>query len=304
MINTLSKINEYLKADAKAFVKQNEEEYNKIVSDLAKLVSEDDDIKIVSIAGPSSSGKTTTAYLLKKELIKLSETVQVVSLDDFYLSGDNLPVLKNGEKDFESVEALDTKLLEKCFKDIIACGKAEVPEFDFMNKTRKNEFKKIDIGQKGIVIVEGLHALNPVITDLVARKNIYKVYISVNKSVNDDFGNKLISSRQIRLIRRILRDEIFRNSSVLDTLLMWKGVTEGEENNLFKFKPGADMHLTTFHPYELGLYKNRFLKLCEKADSSYPFYEEIMYLKDIVSKFESVERSLVPENSLLREFIG
>ena len=304
MINTISEINKYLKEDAGAFVKQNEEEYQKIVSDLAWLVSKVDDIKIVSIAGPSSSGKTTTAYLLKKELIKLSETVQVVSLDDFYLSGDNLPVLKNGEKDFESVAALDTELLEKCFKDIIACGKAEVPEFDFMNKVRKEKFKNIDIGQKGIVIVEGLHALNPVITDLVDRKNIYKVYISVNKSVDDDFGNKLISSRQIRLIRRILRDEIFRNSSVLDTLLMWKGVTKGEEQNLFKFKPSADMHLTTFHPYELGLYKNRFLKLCKSADPSYPFYDEIKYLEDTISEFESVDRSLVPENSLLREFIG
>lgn len=304
MINTISEINKYLKEDAGAFVRQNEEEYQKIVSDLARLVSEDDDIKIVSIAGPSSSGKTTTAYLLKKELIKLSETVQVVSLDDFYLSGDKLPVLENGEKDFESVAALDTELLEKCFKDIIACGKAEVPEFDFMNKVRKEEFKNIDIGQKGIVIVEGLHALNPVITDLVDRKNIYKVYISVNKSVDDDFGNKLISSRQIRLIRRILRDEIFRNSSVLDTLLMWKGVTKGEEQNLFKFKPSADMHLTTFHPYELGLYKNRFLKLCKSADPSYPFYDEIKYLEDKISEFESVDRSLVPENSLLREFIG
>lgn len=304
MINTISEINKYLKEDAGAFVRQNEEEYQKIVSDLAQLVSKDDDIKIVSIAGPSSSGKTTTAYLLKKELIKLSETVQVVSLDDFYLSGDGLPVLENGEKDFESVAALDTELLEKCFKDIIACGKAEVPEFDFMNKVRKEKFKNIDIGQKGIVIVEGLHALNPVITDLVDRKNIYKVYISVNKSVDDDFGNKLISSRQIRLIRRILRDEIFRNSSVLDTLLMWKGVTKGEEQNLFKFKSSADMHLTTFHPYELGLYKNRFLKLCNSADPSYPFYDEIKYLEDKISEFESVDRSLVPENSLLREFIG
>ena len=96
MINTISEINKYLKEDEKAFVTQCEKEYQKIVSDLARLVSEDDDIKIVSIAGPSSSGKTTTAYLLKKELIKLSETVQVVSLDDFYLSGDNLPVLENG----------------------------------------------------------------------------------------------------------------------------------------------------------------------------------------------------------------
>ncbi len=304
MINTISEINKYLKEDARAFVRQNEEEYQKIVSDLARLVSKDDDIRIVSIAGPSSSGKTTTAYLLKKELIKLSETVQVVSLDDFYLSGDRLPVLENGEKDFESVASLDTELLEKCFKDIISCGKAKVPEFDFMNKIRKEKFKKIDIGQKGIVIVEGLHALNPVITDLVDRKNIYKVYISVNKSVDDDFGNKLISSRQIRLIRRILRDEIFRNSSVLDTLLMWKGVTKGEEQNLFKFKPSADMHLTTFHPYELGLYKNRFLKLCKSADPSYPFYDEIKYLEDKISEFESVDRSLVPENSLLREFIG
>ena len=304
MINSVNLINEKIRNDPSLFVNECEAEYCGIVKNLAEHVSRDDDIKIVAIAGPSSSGKTTTAHLLEKELLKLNETVQVISLDDFYLTSDKLPVLKNGEKDFESVNSLDIELLEVCFKDIITHGKASVPKFDFMTKQRKKELTNIDIGNKGIVIVEGLHALNPLITDLVERKNIFKVYISVNKNVVDEDGNKLISSRQIRMIRRILRDEIFRNSPVFETLKMWKGVIEGERENLYKFKPTADMHLTTFHPYELGLYKNRFLKLKEGADSSYPYYEEFMYLEEMIEKFESVDRKLVPENSLLREFIG
>lgn len=304
MINSVNLINEKIRNDPSLFVNECEEEYCGIVKNLAEHVSKDDDIKIVAIAGPSSSGKTTTAHLLKEELLKLNETVQVISLDDFYLTSDKLPVLKNGEKDFESVNSLDIKLLEICFNDIITHGKASVPKFDFMTKRREKEFSDIYIGDKGIVIVEGLHALNPLITDLVERKNIFKVYISVNKNVVDVDGNKLISSRQIRMIRRILRDEIFRNSPVFETLKMWNGVIEGERENLYKFKPTADMHLTTFHPYELGLYKNRFLKLKEGADSSYPYYEEFMYLEEMIEKFESVDRKLVPESSLLREFIG
>lgn len=304
MINSVNLINEKIRNDPSLFVNECEEEYCGIAKNLAEHVSRDDDIKIVAIAGPSSSGKTTTAHLLKEELLKLNETVQVISLDDFYLTSDKLPVLKNGEKDFESVNSLDIKLLEICFNDIITHGKASVPKFDFITKRREKEFSDIDIGDKGIVIVEGLHALNPLITDLVERKNIFKVYISVNKNVVDVDGNKLISSRQIRMIRRILRDEIFRNSPVFETLKMWKGVIEGERENLYKFKPTADMHLTTFHPYELGLYKNRFLKLKEGADSSYPYYEEFMYLEEMIEKFESVDRKLVPESSLLREFIG
>lgn len=304
MINSVNLINEKIRNDPSLFVNECEEEYCGIVKKLAEHVSKDDDIKIVAIAGPSSSGKTTTAHLLKEELLKLNETVQVISLDDFYLTSDKLPVLKNGEKDFESVNSLDIKLLEICFNDIITHGKASVPKFDFITKRREKEFSDIDIGDKGIVIVEGLHALNPLITDLVERKNIFKVYISVNKNVVDVDGNKLISSRQIRMIRRILRDEIFRNSPVFETLKMWKGVIEGERENLYKFKPTADMHLTTFHPYELGLYKNRFIKLKEGADSSYPYYEEFMYLEEMIEKFESVDRKLVPESSLLREFIG
>lgn len=305
MKNILEIINQQAKECPEEFIKISENEYKNELDELSDLISGNKNIKIVSLAGPSGSGKTTTAHILCENLKSKGRNTTVLSLDDFYLPTEQLPVLPDGRKDIESVNSLDLALLRKCFKEIIQIGKTLLPRYDFKTKTRFLDDNPIDISQNnGIVIVEGLHALNPHITELVPAENIYKIYISVNCPIKMENGDFLLSSRQIRLIRRTLRDRIFRNTDINTTLSLWNGVVEGERKYLYCFKETADFQLITLHPYEVCIYKRFFLELeeCVKKDS--PCYDYFMGTVNALKKFNSMDIQLVPENSLIREFIG
>lgn len=304
MKNTLTSINSYAHDSTKEFVEFSEECYYKEIEALADTISENDDIKIVSIAGPSGSGKTTTAHILCDLLLERNETPSVISLDDFYLPGDKLPILPNGKTDIESVNALDVSLIGKCFNEIIKTGESVLPIYDFKTKSRNLNGKMVDIKNHGIIICEGLHALNPLITDLIPHKNIFKIYISVNTPILDDNGETLLSSRQIRLIRRVLRDRIFRGSSVNVTLSLWDGVIEGERKYLYCFKGTADAQLKTLHLYEPLVYRNAFLELANDVTTNTPCYEYFMKTVKALKQFKSICSDLVPNESLIREFIG
>lgn len=304
MINTLNEINKKAIESPKEFIKICNKEYLENLTNIAARISGDDDIKIVAIAGPSGSGKTTTAHILQERLKKFGETVAVVSLDDFYLSADELPILPDGSKDIESVESLDISLIKKCFEQIISSGKTNLPQYDFKTQVSFHNAKPIDIGQKGILIVEGLHAMNPLISDLVERKNIFKIYISVNRSVDDENGVQLLSSRQIRLIRRVLRDDKFRGATATRTLHLWNSVIDGERKYLYCFKDTADIQLVTFHPYELGIYRERFGKMRSTVNKNAPCYDYFIKTANALERFAAIDSALVPSDSLVREFIG
>ncbi|MBQ8740119.1 MAG: nucleoside kinase [Clostridia bacterium] len=304
MINTLNEINKMAKECPKEFIKACNDEYIRNITDIAKRIESDDDIKIVAIAGPSGSGKTTTAHILQDKLETLGETTAVVSLDDFYLPADKLPILPDGSADIESVNSLDIALIKECFQQIIENGTANLPEYDFKTKSRIPDAKRLNIGNHGIVIVEGLHAMNPLIADLVPRKNILKIYISVNRSVDDNNGVQMLSSRQIRLIRRVLRDDRFRGATATETLHLWNNVIDGERKYLYCFKDTADVKLVTFHPYELGIYRERFCKMRSTVNKNAPCYEYFIDTANALERFDAIDSSLVPENSLIREFIG
>ncbi len=303
MINTVGLINEQAK-NPEEFILNAEKEYLNEIYSVAKRIADDDRIKIVSLAGPSGSGKTTTAHILCKMLEELGEKTAVVSLDNFFLSYEDLPILENGNRDTESVASLDTVMLKKCFNEIILSGKTVLPEYDFPNSKSLPFSKPIDISSRGIIIAEGLHALNPVITDLVPRENIFKIYISVNCSIEDNFGEQLLSSRQIRLVRRSLRDRIFRGTDILTTLSMWNGVVEGERKYLYCFKNTADVKIKTLHIYEPCVYRNDFLELRKDIVEGCVCYEYFMRTAAAIEKFESINKDLVPSSSLIREFIG
>ena len=304
MKNTLTLINAALKNNPKDFIDECEKEYVDGIYTAAKEIADDDDIKIVALAGPSGSGKTTSAHILADRLTELGETAIIVSLDDFYLSGDELPILPNGKTDIESPASLDSELIKLCLNEIIASGKTKLPHYDFKTRTSIKDSKIVDIGAHGIVIVEGLHALNPVITDLVPRKNIYKIYVSVNCGVSGECGEKLLSSRQIRLMRRALRDEIFRGSNINSTLTMWEDVVAGERKYLYCFKETADFTLKTFHPFEPSLYKKRFTAMLNEVDKNHKGYNYFLKTVKGVKDFYDLDSTLVPHNSLIREFIG
>lgn len=303
MLNSVVAINNAAK-NPQELIKISEENYINEVYSAAKRIADDDRIKIVSLAGPSGSGKTTTAHILCDFLHELGEKTIVVSLDDFYLEDDRLPILEDGSKDIESVNALNIELIKKCFNEIIENGKTYLPRFDFKLKKSILNHKLADIGERGIIIAEGLHALNPLITDLVPRDNIFKMYISVNCSIEDAFGEQLLSSRQLRLVRRSLRDNIFRGTSVLETLKLWHGVVEGERKHLYCYKNTADVMIKTLHAYEPCVYRDMFLKLKQDVTPDVLGYEYFMRTANAIEKFVSVNSEFIPENSLIREFIG
>ena len=182
-------------------------------------------------------------------------------------------------------------------------GKAALPKFDFLKKIRIENAHELDISGNSIVIAEGLHALNPVLTEIIPQDRLFKVYISVNRSIEDENGKVLLTSRQIRLTRRILRDRIFRSTSPAETLKLWKGVTAGEEKYLYCFKNRADLMIKTLHIYEPCLYKSELAALIEEtADcSDNPYFMKTL---ESIDHFCPIDSSLIPQNSLIREFIG
>lgn len=281
-----------------------EANYRAEIYTVAQKIADNDDIKIVALAGPSGSGKTTTAHILCKRLEELGEITTVVSLDDFYLPQEKLPILPDGKRDYESVNTLDKELLKKCFNEIITTGRTYLPRYDFTKGDRVIKDRYVDIRNHGIIIAEGLHALNPVITDLVPRKNIFKAYISVNCSIEDNFGEQLLSSRQIRLARRALRDRVERGTDINKTLSFWNGVVEGERKYLYCFKSTADALIKTLHVYEPCVYRNEFLKLKAEVKEDTVCYDYFMRTAAALEKFTAFDGNLIPENSLIREFIG
>ncbi len=304
MKNILSTINFFAQNSPSEIINTSEEWYHSEIFEIADNIFKNQSIKIVAIAGPSGSGKTTTAHRLCDALSEYGEKTVVVSLDDFYLSTEQLPILPDGTRDIESVNSLDIALIKKCFTEIIESGKTVLPKFDFATKTRIIRDREVDVRNHGIVIVEGLHALNPIISDLVPRENIFKIYISVNLPIVDDNGKKILSSRQIRLVRRSLRDRIFRNTDINDTLNLWKGVVKGEEKFLYCFKDTADVVVKTLHFYELCVYKNEFLSLRDKVNPDNEWYDYFIKTASALEKFAPIDPKLVPEHSLIREFIG
>lgn len=304
MKNTLQVINDFALNSPRELIARAERHYDRELSEIAKRISEDDDIKIVALAGPSASGKTTTAHILREKLKELDEETEIISLDDFYLPIDSLPLLEDGTRDIESVNALDIPLINKCFNEIIRTGKTVLPKFKFSTKERIINAREIDLSGRGIAIVEGLHALNPLITDLVPSKNIFKAYISVNRGIVNEDGSRLLSSRQLRLARRVLRDRTFRGTPVNETLSLWQGVVEGEEKYLYCFKETADVQIKTLHIYEPCLYRNEILSLKDEISEDAPLKDYFLKTAAALERFVPIDISLVPPDSLITEFVG
>ena len=300
---TVDYINKRATEDASSFIKESEKRYYEEIYSVAQEIVNDNDKKIIMIAGPSGSGKTTTAHILKDYLKDKGKKTEVVSLDDFYLDFKDAPLDEDGEPDFETVHSLDIGEIDRCFKEIIENGCSFVPIFDFGAKQRKAERKNISIENGGILVVEGLHALNPLLSCHLPTKNIFKIYISVARTIYGADGEELLSSKQMRLVRRISRDSIYRNASAQQTFDMWENVIAGENKHLYKFKPTADRCLTTLHEYEPCVFKDRVLTLLSQIDPASEDYGYVESTMNALQRFESIDESLVPHESLIREFI-
>lgn len=287
-----------------AFIAECEDRYNNKINNIAQLISEKDKSEIVMIAGPSSAGKTTTAKKLRQALKKLGIDSFTVSLDDFYLDNKDSPRFPDGTPDFETVDCLDIKCFQEKMCELLDKGETELPEFDFLKGERKPQYKKITIKPTDVIIVEGLHALNPVITGHLPQDRLLKIYINLSSRIYDEKGNIVLNKRNMRFIRRLVRDFKFRGSSVEKTYKLWIKVRYGEDTYLFPFKDNADIRINTIHLYETCILKDTAIELLSSLDRESEFYNESQRLIRSLQKFPVLDSLLVPDDSLMREFIG
>ena len=262
------------------------------------------DRKIIMLAGPSSSGKTTTAKLLSEAINRLGGNSYTVSLDDFYLPRSvPYPLDENGEPDFECVEALDLDLLHLSLSRLADGERTDLPVFDFKNGERINNARTVELRENDVIIVEGLHALNPAVTDTLDESKLYRIYISVSSRIYDDNGEVLLSKRDLRLVRRSVRDFLFRSMPVERTLEIWSSVMRGEDKYLFPFENLADIKINSFHPCEPCVFSRKAVELLRTVGEG-EFKEKADSLIKKLGLFENIECSVLPADSLLREFTG
>lgn len=298
---TLNNINENVESNMESFINDAESRFESSVTELADRFTSDCDI--VLLAGPSSSGKTTTAGKIAQKIKNSGRNAYTLSLDDYYRNAADIPLTEKGLKDFENVSALDIDLIHRTFSDLIEKRTAQVPEFDFVSGTRKPETRKLELKKDDLIIVEGIHALNPIITKGLDESHITKVYISVSSRVTDDSGRVVFSKRNLRLVRRMIRDYHYRNTSVEKTLSQWQEVLKGEDKYIFPFERNASFRIDSFHPYEPCLFKSEAVELLGTVGEDSSVYPIASELKNSFSELDTIDMSKLPADSLLREFV-
>lgn len=301
--NTLSEINGRISENPKKFIDECENRFDRNVDAAVNRFLEDTSFDVVLLAGPSSSGKTTTAAKIAEKIRRQNRNAFTVSLDDFYLDREVIPVNADGLKDFENVTALDIELIHKTFSDLIEKRSAELPVFDFNSGKRSEKTLKVELGKQDVMVVEGLHALNPVITEGLPKSHVFKIYISVSSRVLSDSGRILFNKRNLRLIRRTIRDNSRRSTPIEKTFEQWDGVLKGEDMYLFPFESYADCKIDSFHSYEPCIFKSEIMRLLETVGESSPFFEKAEDLSAAFSLIDGIDSSFLPENSLLNEFL-
>ncbi|SKA85355.1 uridine kinase [Caloramator quimbayensis] len=276
----------------------------KIANIADKIYENRDRIKIVLIAGPSSSGKTTFAKRLSIQLKVLGMKPYAISLDDYFVNRQYTPKDEKGNYDFESIRALDIDLFNKNLLDLLNYKEIELPSFNFIKGEREWLGYKYKMDKDSILIIEGIHGLNETLTSSIPKENKYKIYISALTQLNIDDHNR-IPTTDVRLLRRIVRDNMSRGRDAQATILSWPQVREGEEKNIFPYQEEADIMFNSTLVYEMSILKKYAEPLLKNVDVKSTAYIEARRLLLFLSYFkESLDDNIIPLNSILREFIG
>lgn len=275
----------------------------KIAQIADEIFAKRDKIRVVLIAGPSSSGKTTFAQRLSIQLRVLGLLPTAISTDDYFLDREKTPRDEYGEYDFEALEAVDLPLFNQQLQEIIRGNQVVCPIYDFHSGKRVMPGRVVQCGIEHPVIIEGIHALNEKLTDSVPRENKYKIYISALTQISVDEHNR-INTTDTRLIRRIVRDSQFRSQPALRTLQRWNSVRRGEEKNIFPFQEDADMMFNSALVYELSILKKYAYPLLKAISPQDKEYSDARRLLRLLDFFPEIADKYVPLNSILREFIG
>jgi len=285
-------------------IRLSETYYNNQLSVIAdKIYNNKKNVKLVLIAGPSSSGKTTTSKKLEVYLQNKGFKTHQISIDDYFLDRDKTPLLPNGELDTESLNCVDVTLFNKHLTKLLDGERVEMPEYNFMLGKREYKGKNLQFGENDVLIIEGLHALNDDLTISVERINKFKVYISALTQLNIDNHNRIHTS-DTRKLRRIIRDNQYRSYKAAETLKMWKTIREGEEKFVFPYQDDADVILNSALIYELGILKTYAEPLLFSVTENDECYAEALRLINFLRNFLPIPSDYIPKDSVLREFIG
>ena len=267
-----------------------------------EIYSHKDRLKIILIAGPSSSGKTTTSIKLTNYLTSFGLNPIQISMDDYFLSRRETPKKEDGSYDYECLEAVNTELFNENVDKLLNGEEIIAPVYNFL--TGEPEYKlPMKLGKNDVLVIEGIHALNPEILKNIPRSRKYKMYISPMTGINIDNHNR-ISTSDNRLLRRIVRDNRTRGYKVERTLEAWKDVREGEEKYIFPYQDEANVTFNTALIYELGILKTYAEPLLYSVDPKSEYYNEAKRLINILKTFLPMPSEDIPDDSLLREFIG
>lgn len=303
-INTIYKLNrEILSGNEKDVILLAEALHEKKISDVADKIVNRNDVKVVLIAGPSSSGKTTFAKRLGLQLRLNGLKPVTISVDNYFVERTETPLDENGKYNFECLEAIDLKLFNHDLIELLKGNEILMPTFNFKTGCKEYTGETMKLGSDEILVIEGIHCLNDKLTAAIPRENKYKIYISNLTVLNIDYLNR-ISTTDSRLIRRIVRDYKFRSYNAMHTLQIWNSVNRGEEQYIYPFQEEADSMFNTSLIYEFCVLKKFAVPLLESINSSYPEYSEARRLLEFLKYFETIDMENVPKNSLLREFIG
>ena len=303
-VGTVYRLNKLVKENKiKELILLSEALHEKKIAQIADKIADRKGIKMILIAGPSSSGKTTFAQRLGLQLKINGIKPVTISVDNYFVEREQTPRNEEGEYDFENINAIDIELFNNHLLSLLDGKEIEMPEFDFKLGTKKYNGNKIRLKEDEVLVIEGIHCLNDKLTEKIPQSQKYKIYISALTVLNLDSFNR-ISTTDTRLIRRIVRDNQFRGYTAEDTISTWDNVNDGENKNIFPFQEEADSIFNTSLIYELAVLKNEAIPLLEKITNKEPEYAEAQRLIEILRYFEPIPKEMVPSNSLLKEFIG
>ena len=301
--NVSSLNNKVTKGNVDDIVLLSENIQNKSLFKIAETIYNNKKLKLILLAGPSSSGKTTTSKKLELFLKGFGLNPIAISIDNYFVDRDKTPRLPDGTYDFESLNSINVELFNKNLKDLLDGKEVTLPVYNFITGKSELSDESIKLGEKEILIVEGLHALNEELTYSIDRKNKYKIYLCPLTVLSLDNHNR-IRTTDNRLLRRIVRDNRTRGYSASDTLSTWSKVREGEEKYVFPFQDEADVIFNTSLIYELGVLKTYAEPLLYSVEESDPMYKEAVRLLNLLKNILPISNDYIPVDSIVREFIG
>lgn len=301
--NVSSLNNKVTKGNVDDIVLLSENIQNNSLFKIAETIYNNKKLKLILLAGPSSSGKTTTSKKLELFLKGFGLNPIAISIDNYFVDRDKTPRLLDGSYDFESLNSINVELFNKNLKDLLDVKEVTLPVYNFITGKSELSDESIKLGEKEILIVEGLHALNEELTYSIDKKNKYKIYLCPLTVLSLDNHNR-IRTTDNRLLRRIIRDNRTRGYSASDTLSTWGKVREGEEKYVFPFQDEADVIFNTSLIYELGVLKTYAEPLLYSVEESDPMYKEAVRLLNLLKNILPISNDYIPVDSIVREFIG